>query len=54
MWSISEGTDEDDENNADVEFKEDFEDDLTGASGQEFESVVGAVCCGRFDELSEG
>lgn len=51
MWSISEGTNEDDENNTDVQFEEDFEDDLTGASRQEVESIIGAVRCGRFDKL---
>jgi len=54
LWPISEGTDEDDENDADVEFEENFEDDLTGASGQEFERIVGAVRCGGFDKLLEG
>ena len=51
MWPISEGTNEDDENNTDVEFEENLEDDLTGASRQEVESVVGAICCGGFNEL---
>jgi hypothetical protein len=51
LWSVSEGTNKNDEENADVEFKEDFEDNLTGASGEKVESIVGAIRCGGFDEL---
>ena len=54
MWPISEGTNQDNENNTDVQFEEDFKDDLTGASRKEVESIVGAVRCGRFDKLLEG
>lgn len=53
MRSVSEGTDKNDEENADVEFEEDFEDDLTSALGEEVESIVGAVRCGGFNELWE-
>ena len=53
MWSVSEGTNEDDENNTDVEFEEDFKDDLTSASRQEVERIVGAIRCGGFHELRE-
>lgn len=51
MWPISEGANQDDENDADVELEENFEDDLTGSSRQEVESIVGAFRCGRFDKL---
>lgn len=53
LWTVSEGTNEDDENNTNVEFEEDFEDNFTRAFRQEVESIVGAVRCGRFDELWE-
>ena len=51
LWTVSEGTNKDDEEKTDVQLEEDFEDDLTGASGEEVESVVGAIRCGGFDEL---
>lgn len=51
LWSVSEGTNKDNENNTDVEFEEDFKDDLTSASRQEVESVIGAVRCSGFNEL---
>lgn len=51
LWSVSEGANQDDENDADVELEEHFEDDLTGSPRQEVESIVGALRCGRFDKL---
>ena len=53
LWSVSEGTDKNDEENTDVELEEYLEDDLTGASGEEVESIGGAVSCGGFDKLRE-
>lgn len=51
LRSVSEGANEDDENNTDVEFEEDFEDNFTSASRQEVKGIIGAFRCGRFDEL---
>ena len=53
MWSVPEGTDEDDKNNTNVEFEEDFEDNFASSLGQEVESIVSAFRCSRFDELWE-
>jgi len=51
LRSVSEGTDEDDENNTNVELEEDFKDNLSSAPRQEVESIVGALRCGGFDKL---
>jgi len=53
LWSVSEGTNEDDENNANVEFEENFEYDLSSSFRQEVESISGTVRCGRFNKLQE-
>jgi hypothetical protein len=51
LRSVSEGTNKHHENNTDVEFEEDFKDDLTSALRQEVEGIVGTIRCGGFDEL---